>query len=89
MNLDLRQNEEILLTAAQSAFAVLILMNLNINLWEAGALFFLFSVQLIYPEIRSEISILYLILTALLLLKRWQYLAPLVREGFIPKKVSK
>ena len=89
MNLDLRQNEEILLTAAQSAFAVLILINLNINLWEAGALFFLFSVQLIYPEIRSEVSILYLILTALLLLKRWQYLAPLFREGLIPKKGSK
>ena len=84
MALDERQNLEILLTAAQSLFAVVVLMNLRINLWEAGALFSLFAAQLVYPAIHWEVSILYIVLTAILLLRRGKDIVPLFREGLIP-----
>ena len=87
MPLDARQDQEILLTAAQSMFAVVVLMNLKMSLWEAGGLFFLFAAQLIYPEIRVEVSILYMVLTVPLLLRRTHDLVPLIREGLlIPRK---
>jgi len=45
--LDGQQRSEVLLTSAQSLFAVAVLMNFNINLWEAGALLGLFLAQFI------------------------------------------
>jgi cation:H+ antiporter len=90
MPLDVRQDQEILLTAAQSIFAVVVLMNLKLSLWEAGGLFFLFVVQLISPEIRFEVSILYIVLTVVLLFRRTHDVLPLIREGlFIPGKSKK
>ncbi|MDA2938628.1 sodium:calcium antiporter [Acidobacteria bacterium AH-259-A15] len=86
MPLDSRQSHEILLTAAQSIFAVVVLMNLNISLWEAGGLFLLFTAQLVYPDIRAEVSILYFILTAILLFRRTHDLLPLIREGLFNRK---
>ncbi|MDA2929376.1 sodium:calcium antiporter, partial [Acidobacteria bacterium AH-259-O06] len=86
MPLDLRQSHEILLTAAQSIFAVVVLMNLNISLWEAGGLFLLFVAQLVYPDIRAQVSILYFILTAILLFRRTHDLLPLIREGLFNRK---
>ena len=84
MPLDARQNQEILLTAAQSIFAIVILMNLNINLFEAGGLFVLFTAQLIYPDIRNEISVVYVIFSIVLLIRNRSHLGPLLREGLIP-----
>ncbi len=62
--LDARQSEEILLTAAQSLFAVAILLDLKISWKEAFLLFFLFIVQLMLPgvEVRYIISAVYIIL---------------------------
>ncbi len=92
MPLDARQDQEILLTAAQSIFAVVVLMNLNLSLWEAGVLFTLFMAQLVSPEIRIEVSILYTIYTILalvLLFRRTHDLLPLIREGLLFPSKSK
>lgn len=85
MPLDSRQNHEILLTAAQSIFAVTVLMNLSISLWEAAALFVLFTAQLVYPDIRVQVSILYLVLTGLLLLRRRDDLRALLFQGLLAR----
>jgi cation:H+ antiporter len=70
--LDSRQEEEIFLTAAQSFFAVAILLNLRISLWEAGALLVLFLTQVfITAEImRTIYGFGYLALTLAILLRK-------------------
>jgi cation:H+ antiporter len=67
--LDQRQEDEILLTAAQSLFAVALLLDLRLSLWGAGALFGLFIVQMIFPETRGILTVVYLVLAALVVLK--------------------
>lgn len=62
--LDLRQRDEVLLTAAQSLFAVTLLLDLRLSLIGAGALFGLFVTQMILPETRGAITIIYFALTA-------------------------
>jgi cation:H+ antiporter len=52
MVMDDRQVEELLLTAAQSLFAVAILANLSFSLREAALLFVLFATQLFIPDPR-------------------------------------
>ena len=73
MVMDSRQVEEILLTAAQSLFAVAVLANLSFSLFEALIIFVLFSTQLLIPDpsFRYYYSFLYIVLAvALILLKR-------------------
>jgi len=50
LELDMRQNEEIFLTSAQSLFALILLSELNLDLKEAFLLLLLFFVQLILPN---------------------------------------
>jgi cation:H+ antiporter len=66
--LDARQEEEILLTAAQSLFAVALLLDRRLSLGGAGLLFALFGVQFAWPEIRVELSVVYIVLAAAALL---------------------
>lgn len=61
--LDTRQSEELLLTSAQSLFAVVVLVNLSFSLWEAALIFLLFSIQLFFPQIRHGYAFFYIILT--------------------------
>lgn len=49
INLDLHQLQEILLTAAQSIFAVVLLIDLRLGIREAVALIVLFTLQLLSP----------------------------------------
>lgn len=63
--LDGRQEQEILLTAAQSLFAIALLLDRRLSLWGASLLFGLFAVQFIFPDIRNELSILYVILAVI------------------------
>ena len=86
MPLDSRQIQEILLTGAQSIFAVAILMNLKMHLWEAGGLFFLFAAQLVFPEIRLPMSYLYFILASILLIHHRRQWGPMIREGLLNRK---
>jgi cation:H+ antiporter len=62
--LDQRQEDEVLLTAAQSLFAVALLLDLRLSLVGAGALFGLFMVQMVFPETRGAMTIVYLVLAA-------------------------
>jgi len=68
MILDMRQIEEILLTAAQSLFALMIIYNLKFSLIEGIGLFSLFSTQLFFPSttIRFFYSGLYIFLAFLI-----------------------
>jgi cation:H+ antiporter len=65
MHLDGRQAEEILLTAAQSILAIVILANWSFGIWEGVLLLSLFVTQLLMPIpwIRIGFSILYLVIT--------------------------
>jgi cation:H+ antiporter len=86
-----RQREELLLTAAQSVFAVAVLSNLSISVKEAWALFGLFWAQFIVgafvPASRHGtelviVSVVYLLLAALTLARHWRDVRRLVRDGF-------
>jgi cation:H+ antiporter len=73
MYMDSRQVEEVLLTAAQSLFAVVVLVNLSFSLFEATVIFILFSTQLLFPDpkFRFYYSFFYIALaTGLLLFKK-------------------
>ena len=73
MEMDQRQIEEMLLTAAQSLFAVAILANLSFSLGEAIVIFVLFSTQLFFPDpqFRFYYSFLYIALAlGMVLLKK-------------------
>jgi cation:H+ antiporter len=68
MPLDGRQREEVLLTAAQSLFAVILLLDLRLSLWGAGMIFGLFAVQFIFPDQRLAVSVVYGIATIVTLI---------------------
>ena len=62
--LDGRQTEEVFLTAAQSLFAVAVLVSLSLGRLEAGVLLGLFLVQFLIPisEVRLAIAVIYVVL---------------------------
>lgn len=80
MELDMRQREEIFLTAAQSLFAVAVIANLEFSVKESVWLFLLFFLQAAYPAVEPWTGVdslhvrwgfagLYVALTALVLLR--------------------
>ena len=77
--LDSRQTEEVLLTAAQSVFALAVIANLRFSLWAAALLAVLFGSQLLFtaPGTRYGYSVGYIVLTALLLVTNRT-----IRRGF-------
>ena len=90
--LDSLQREELFLTAAQSVFAVAVLVNRSISVREALALFFLFIGQFVLGGIlpadvreleRIIVGITYLVLAVGLMIQQRQYLRPLVRDGLV------
>jgi len=84
--LDDRQVEEMFLTSAQSLFALAVILNFEMSVWEAFGLVFLFVTQLFFtqPEIRYVYAITYVVLTAIIVLRdpsRLSNLWRLVRAG--------
>ncbi len=86
-----RQREELLLTAAQSVFAVATLASLSISLREAGFLMGLFFAQFILGGMappawqgteRVAIAVVYLVLAAVILVQDRRRLPALLRDGF-------
>ena len=65
--LDELQKHEILLTAAQSLFALVMILDMKFKIIDAILLFTLFTAQLIIPDIRLQVSIAYIILSLILL----------------------
>ena len=85
------QREEILLTAAQSVFAIAVLVNLRMSLGEAGAIFVLFATQFVlsgaisshfHDEVLLATSAVYLALAAWLLWRNREDMRHLLRDGF-------
>lgn len=85
------QREELFLTAAQSAFAVAILINLSMSVKEAGLLFGLFMVQFvagavgpesIHDEVRIFTGVIYLVMAAVLIVRSRRQVPVLLRDGF-------
>lgn len=68
--LDQRQVQEVLLTVAQSAFAVAILTRLDFTVWAAISLAVLFVAQLVFLEYHLLFSVIYLVMAVLLLVTR-------------------
>lgn len=83
LHLDERQVEEILLTAAQSLFAVAVLANLRLSLLECAGLFFPFILQLLFPDtqVRYAFSAFYLVVAAVIIFKRRHMLRGFLRAG--------
>jgi cation:H+ antiporter len=87
MVMDSRQCEEIFLTAAQSVFAIVIILNLRFSIWEALVLFVLFGSQIFFTstEARNLYAVLYLSLALAWLIWLKDYrrnLFLLFKEGF-------
>ena len=82
--LDGRQQQEIFLTAAQSAFAVAVFLNLRLERMEALALFLFFGIQLFIPyaEVRIGFGIGYLVLCALLAIKHREDIPKLFQNAW-------
>jgi len=89
--LDGRQREELFLTAAQSAFAVAVLVSRSISVREALALLGLFLGQFVLggvlpPELREweriGVGILYLVLAAIVIVQQRASVRPLMRDAF-------
>jgi len=89
--LDSLQREELFLTAAQSAFAVAVLVNLSMSTREAQLMFGLFAVQFvatavgpehIHGDVRIITAVMYLILAAVILWRERSAIRPLLRDGF-------
>ena len=89
--IDAHQREELFLTAAQSAFAVAILINLSMSTKEAKLMFGLFTLQFvagavgpesIHNDVRIVTGVIYLLLAARLFWMQRTALGPLLRDGF-------
>jgi cation:H+ antiporter len=78
--LDSRQQSEVLLTAAQSLFAVVLLLDLRFSLVGAGVLLVLFLIQMIVPETRQTMTGVYLVLAAVAAFLSRRQLAEIVRR---------
>ena len=88
--LDGRQQDEIFLTAAQSAFAIAVFVNLRMSRPEAWSLFILFATQLLLNEeligdgaqaIRFWYGVAYLVLCVVLLIRNRMAVPGLIRDA--------
>jgi cation:H+ antiporter len=89
--IEAQQREELLLTAAQTVFAVAVLTNLTMSVKEAAAIFGLFWAQFIIGAVVPSslhgmeliaLSVVYLLLGAFLLVRNFGELRTRLREGF-------
>jgi cation:H+ antiporter len=89
--IDAHQREELLLTAAQSFFALAVLVTLSITVREAILLFTLFWAQFVIGAIVPEswvlaervgVSIVYIALGLAIFSRERRLIGPLLRDGF-------
>ena len=79
--LDELQQHELLLTAAQSLFAVAVLVNMKLSRSEGMLLAVLFLSQLIVQHIRMEIAVLYILLALVYHVINRKHFIPAMRTG--------
>lgn len=77
--LDTRQQHEVFLTAAQSMFAMALLMNLSLSTVGASMILGLFLVQAVFPETRMVVGFVYLALAVFVLVRTRHHLGPTFR----------
>ena len=79
--LDMRQREEILLTASQSLFAISLILDKKIRLLEAISLLFLFLIQIIFPSVllRYVISFIYIALAIPMMIRNRREVISVIR----------
>lgn len=77
--LDTRQQHEVFLTAAQSMFAMALLLNLSLSTIGASMILGLFLVQAVFPETRMIVGFVYLVLAVMVLFRTRHLLAPTFR----------
>lgn len=82
--MDGRQQEEVFLTAAQSLFGVLLILDKRISIHAAIPLLVLFLGQFILTDstIRIGFAVVYLVLAAGLLLRQYRLVPAVIREAF-------
>ncbi|MCP4685307.1 MAG: sodium:calcium antiporter [bacterium] len=76
-----RQHDELILTAAQSLFAVAVLVNLRLNRLNGILLLGLFTLQLIVEQIRLEVAAVYIVLALIYHIAHRKHLWPTARTG--------
>jgi cation:H+ antiporter len=79
---DSRQTEEVLLTAAQSLLAVILLINLRMSLWEGLLLFVLFLAQFLTPHSivpRNVFTLMYFVAAGIFLVRQLIEMRPFAR----------
>ncbi len=90
--LDSLQREELFLTAAQSVFAIAVLVNRRMSVREAWMLFGLFISQFVLGAVLPEdlrelerlgVGMVYLILAVWIMVQQRAYLKPLVSDGLV------
>lgn len=79
--LDILQQHELLLTAAQSLFGVAVLVNLRLNRSESVLLAVLFLSQLVVQQIRMEVAAVYVALAVVYHIVNRKHLIPALRTG--------
>lgn len=82
--LDIRQEQEILLTAAQSLFAVALLLDRRLSVIGASLLFGLFAVQFVWEDLRMQLSVVYVVLAVITLLISRAHLGATFRGAWAP-----
>ncbi|HQL23387.1 MAG TPA: sodium:calcium antiporter [candidate division Zixibacteria bacterium] len=75
------QTHELILTAAQSLFAVAVLVNLVLTRWDGVLLFGLFALQLVWQDIRMEVAAVYIVLAVIWHWVNRRHLLPAARIG--------
>jgi cation:H+ antiporter len=78
--LDKIQRDDLLLTSAQSAFAVAMLLGLHLSLWEAGLLTVLFMIQFLIPETHTAVTAVYLVLSVFFIIRNRTHIADAIRS---------
>ena len=86
--LDELQNHELILTAAQSLFAVAVLVNLRLSRMDGMLLVVLFLAQLIVEQIRLEVTVVYIILAIIQHILHRKDLIPTAKMGLNFKNKS-
>jgi cation:H+ antiporter len=79
--LDLQQQHEIFLTAAQSLFAAVMLSDRRLTWWQALLLFLPFATQLVVPALRMDVAVVYLVLTLIWGIHYRHHLTAILRGG--------
>ncbi len=80
MVMDARQSEEVLLTVAQSFFALMVIANLRLSITEALMLFILFITQLFFTSTEARLIYSYIYLAIAM---GWFIVIPSNRSGFV------